>query len=366
MKFLIVLIILLSSYVYVEGTTFPRGPLTVETATNNAVRNSRNISQVQYQVELIDISHDRAENIFFNNPMPITFADIVQRDIRNMQIRANRAFMEENILAQRETLRFVIINHFSNIILAENELALFDAEIEILERELTILRLTYELGMGSYFAVRQAVHNLYIQNHNRLILENTLTQNFIELNRIMGSPSTFRYNVILDEDFAPLEVININSVISRHDRDNINIRNARRQVDIAEEELRVHNIVYYQINPATGDFMVGQTTRREREIAVTEANRDLSYARETSENRLRDLYATIRRIELDIEGLYLQVELAGMSIELLYEQFAAGQIIRLDIYRANLNLLRLEEALNRLKNTHYILITQFNNPYILV
>lgn len=363
--FIFVIALLFMSYVYVEASNLPPGRLTVETATNNAVRNSRNIRRVTYDIELVNISYDRAEDMFWSTNTPFTFVDIVNRDIRNMQIRANRAFLEENLEAQRETLRFVITNHFANIISAERELYILQAEISVLQRELNILNLSYELGMGSYFAVRQATHNLNIQTHNREVLQNTINQNFIELNRIMGVGSSLRHRVVLDEEFTPLVVRNINSIIGTHYRYNINIRNARRRLEIAEEEFNNHHVLSYQINPLTGNFAAGQTTRREREIAVLNAQTELAQIIEDNGHRILDLYTNIQAIELNIQGLYLQKELAQMSIYLLEEQFAAGQIIMLDIYRANLNLLRLEEGLERLKNTHYILVMQFNNPYIL-
>ncbi|MCL1924849.1 MAG: TolC family protein, partial [Defluviitaleaceae bacterium] len=120
-----------------------------------------------------------------------------------------------------------------------------------------------------------------------------------------------------------------------------------------------------QLNPVTGEIIPGQVTRRELEIELTQAERNVTVERENSENRVRDIYTNIRQLELNIEGLYLQIELLEMNLELMEEQFLAGQITRIDIDRAAANLLRLEESLRNMKANHHILTMQLENPHIL-
>ncbi|MCL2610924.1 MAG: TolC family protein [Defluviitaleaceae bacterium] len=375
MKFIVALIMFLSVSVTVYAEELVNaGPLTIERATSNAVNNSRQIRGANEQIEMVDLAESRAEDAFWGSLHAFGQVDIVQRNVRNMQFAANRAFASDSALAGRETLQFVVTNHFSTITTAQNELEILDAEIELLERELIILELMLELGMGSSISVRQARHNLNQQNHNRELLEIALNQNFVELNRIMGTPLHHIFDLIFEIEYAPLGEVNLSRVITNHDRNNINIRNARRQVDIAQEELDNHTITSNQIAPQQqlpdgtwtgGNIVPGQVTRRERELDLSSAQRNLSTERENSENRVRDIYTNIRQLELNIEGIYLQIELLEMNLELMEEQLLAGQITRLDIDRTASNLLRLEESLRQMEATHHILHIQLENTNLL-
>lgn len=347
--------------------------LTTQEATTRAINNSRGIRNTQDSITLISEGEQRIRDIIWDTPsMPA--ANFLDLQINLMRLDANRAVSLSSINAQRETLGFIVTNHFSNILMAQNELALFDQNLSILERDLIAVQLMQSLGMASTAQLNQITTAQRQAQSNRANLELSLENAFLELNRLMGTPQNQVYNLVFEPEFSSVAGINLNNYIRLHQGNNIQIANAQNQLTITQFERDNHRL---PTQPVMGfDFesmqmvqmgevvVPGGTTRAEREVAVTQAQREVTNAREQVENNVVDLFNNILNLELAIGSLELQLEILEQNLATQYLQYNVGHITSIELDRGRLALAELDENIRRMKVNHYMLVMQLTNPNI--
>ena len=359
---ILVLTILISSLhpMGVQGAEPPT--LSVAQATTRAINNSAAIRNLEDTISLTREGEQRIRDVFWASPFFST-ADFVSMQSTLMRQEAARAVSQESITVQRATLEFLVANHFSNIIMAQNELKLFDENLAIMEQDLNILQVMVSLGMASASQYNLMASGVDQARHSRAQLQTTIDTAFRELNRLMGTSQTNIYNLIFEIEFNPLEEINLARYIANHTRDNVGILNARNQLSIAQFELNNHT---GRFDPITGEVLPDTVTRGEREIFVNQARRDLNDTIQNVENAVADIYTQIRQIELAIEATTIEMAILLLELSVLEVQYYIGHITRLDIDKAYADINRLEEQQRRQKVNHSLLVMQLVNSNIAI
>ncbi|MCL1936131.1 MAG: TolC family protein [Defluviitaleaceae bacterium] len=360
MKKIILTIIILIMFPFPLLANVPN--LTLEEATRLAINNSTQIRNLESNITLSREGQQRIRDLMWTNPQ-IPASDFVRMQADMMRLDANRAVSLSSITAQEQTLEFIISNHFANIIMAQNELEIFDKNISLIQRDLNNLRIMQSLGMASNSQIDSVVtsHRQALNNRENLI--SSIDSAFRELNRLMGTNQNNVYNVIFEPTFNNLNDINLNEFISRHQNNSVQIENITNQLRIARFELDNHRLDF---TPASGMVSLTEPTRSDRELQVTQTNRDLREAREQVENNITDLYNQIINLELTIEGMELQLAILNQEIRVLEVQYEVGQITAIELDRKLLEKENLTENIRRQKTNHYLLLMRLNNPNILV
>lgn len=336
--------------------------LTIEEATRLAINNSTAIRNLQDNIALTRENEQRIRDTMWAQQNIQAF-EFVQMQANLMRADASRAVHITNLNAQRETLSFIVRQHFSNIILAQKELELSDKDIAIMLQNLEIHRVMSSVGMASDAQLNTILSTYNQALHNRANLVSSLDNAFRELNRLMGTNQNNVYSLVFEPNFQPIGNININDYIRLHQNNNSQIENATRQATIASFELEHHG---QNFNPITGEVIPGGTTRHEREIAVTQANRNLDQLRETVENNVVTLHNNINNLELQINSAQLQLEILLQELSVLEIQYQVGQVTPITLNRKALEIYRLQETLRRHKVNHSLLVMRLTNPNIVV
>ena len=334
--------------------------LTLEEATRRAINNSTAIRNFQDNITLSRENEQRIRDIFWETPVWST-SEFVRMQADLMRMDAGRAVNLSSITAQRETLGFIVANHFSNITMAQNELALFDKELALMAQDLEMLRVRQSLGMASQTQLSIAQNGHQQALNNRVNLVSSIDASFRELNRLMGASQGNVYELVFELPFEPLQNVSINHYVRLHQNNDVQVEQASRQLSIARFELDNHGL---RFDPLTGIVIPGGTTRTEREITVTQANRDLEQARESVENNVIDLYNNILNLQLAIQATSLQINILLQELEVLQVQYYVGHLTRIEIDRAVSEIYNLQETLRRQETNHSLMVMQLTNPNI--
>ena len=334
--------------------------LTVDQAAARAVNRSRELRTLGEDAYLAQLNRDFLQNrLGVQNFNTVTEFITHQADI--MAENARRAAYLRNANAQRDTIHFLVANHFANILVAEGELYLYDARLSIMTQEQAMLAIKVEVGAASLLEYQMATLALETALHNRQALVNSINQAHLELNRLMGAPSDRIHQLIFEIAYEPLVVINFNGHINHQRQNHALVLEAQANADIHRFRLSNHRI---EIDPQTGYPLPGQLSRDELIIFVNQAARNVIDTRLTVETHITETYHQIRQLEQDINTINLRLQDLYNHGEILQTRLAIGEIIPLEIARHNLDVLTLHENMRRIKANHHLLVMQFRNPNI--
>lgn len=335
--------------------------LTVNQAARRAIENSSSIRNMQDSAVL---SREREQSLRDDMFSPMmNMATFMNTSALLMESELERALSIESIEAQRDTLDFIVRNHFANIIRAEKALEISNASIELAERDIIILEVMVSLGLESYASLDLARLNFERTLNTRESLISSINEAHIELNRIMGSPLNRRYNLIFDVEFEELGSVNLTRYLNDHTRNSISIRQARNELDAAQFRLDNH---VAPINMMTGELLSGGVSRDVRITNVNIAARAVQDARTDIESSVMATYNQIRNMEIGLNSSLLQLESMQRELEILNTQLRLGQITPIEVDRYKLGIMELEENIRQQKINHSLVVMQLRNPNILI
>lgn len=336
--------------------------LTLAEATSRAVNNSRNLRSTQDSITQLEQQQQRMrETLWDMGSVPQHVS--LDMQVGMMQIEAGRAANLSSITAQRETMSFVVTNLFNSILQAQNELTLFEHNLDIIARDLEAVRLMQGLGMASTVQLDSLLTQQRVAEHNHHNLSLSLEASFRELSRLMGNRDTVVYNLVFEPTFASVAMVDVQHYVRLHQNNNLQIENAERQLTIAQFE---RDNMGLRFDPMTGLADRTAPTATERQIAVNQRNREVATAREQVEHNIIDLHNDLLGLEISIGSLELNLSLLAQSLAIQEIQYSVGQITRLELDRAHLSVYELQENIRRLEATHHLLSMRLTNPNILL
>jgi len=335
--------------------------LTLDQARNRAIQNSTTLRNLQENRVITDAEEQRAREGFATGAFGFNMTEFVTLQSDLMRIRAQRAADIQNADIKRDTLGLIVAHQFASILMAENELRLFDENMALLTREMEILKTRIDLGLASELELTFAQLNMDRLGQDRKSLELALAQAHVELNRIIGTPEDRVHQLIFDIKFEELNVVNLPGHISHQTNNNAALVQARAESDAARFQLDNHTTPF---DPQTGMVIPGTASRREYQIHFTMATRDARQTRLSIEDHIINTYHRIRNMEISINNLYLQLDTLHYRLSLLEVELGLGQITPLEIDKINLEILNLEENIRRQEVNHSLLTIEFWNPAI--
>lgn len=331
--------------------------LTIQQAISRAVQGNNQIRTIQENAE---VSVDNIELRRANVPYGQNITAFINHQAGVMQAVEERATYLRNIQSTRDTLGFLAATQFINILIAEGAFALGEAELELYQNELQILRARISVGHASeleYNLKALSVDALY-QNMQTLI--NQIEHAQVELNRLMSSQTNNRHNLIFDVDYNEMVVLNFNGHLNNHRQNHALVRQAVGTANIARYRYENFFIEFDE----TGQQLPVAQTREELMLLFNLTSRNIASARDNVVDHIVNTYYRIREIEQNIIIQELQLSDQKREATVLQTRLRVGEILPIDIERHALEILRTEENLRRSKFNHYLLEMQFRNPNI--
>jgi|GEM_PF-1209274 len=334
--------------------------LTVREAARRASDNSSAIRNTQDNIVASREQEQRMRNDMVQ--ASDNLSAFLNASVALMQSQMQRALADDSINVQRDTIHFLVTNHFANIVRAEKALELYDANLAMAERDIIVMEVMVDLGLESQASLNLARANFERTVNERVNLMNSIDEGHRELNRLMGVPLDRRHNLIFDIEFQELGEVNLSRYISNHSRNNMNVRQANANLDVAQLQLDNHMT---PIDMQTGIILPGGVSRDERIVGVNVAARAVQDARSDTESNVVSVHTQIRNIEALINSAESQLESMQVELNILNTRLALGQITPIEVDRYRLGMMELEEQIRQLKVSHSLTVMQLRNPNIL-
>ena len=361
-------LVTLTTLVLAPLTTFaspldkPREALELDTAITLAISNSTTIQNLTENIPQSQTDLNRTENL----PNFSSLNTIVAWQADVMTQRARVAANIANAAAQRDTLGFIVTQHFANIAQLETNLTLFDQQLDLTEQNLNISRLQSELGIISeldYLLADLSFNELLL---NRTNLESAVVQAHMDLNRLLGLDETLIHDITFDPTYELLPPqVNLTGFINTQRQNHINVRQA-----VALQEVAIFNLENFSLNvTADGIIMPGNAgapTRAQRQLELNEATRNVTAARNQITVHLQDTYTAIRELEHNLETAAIELADLKNNLATATVQLEVGSILPITLDNIALQIANKEADIRQMHVNHALLVMQFRNPNILV
>jgi len=318
--------------------------LAVADAVKFAIERSTELKNLDENAYLNELNRDTLRNSVIQT---VTEAQFINAQVQIMQNELRQAMFNENIALQKLSIEYTITRYFIAIISAERDLRLYDANLELSERQLTISKVRAELGLMSQIAYDTQKSNYEKDVSAREIRTIGIANAYRTLNNAMGKETNKRYALVLEYAFEPLPETNLTRYINESINGNVAIKNRENELAALEYRLQL-----------TSDRDVSD----ELTININQVKRALSDAKSNVEDKITSCYNDIRSMETQY-ALNMK-ELDDMRGQLMIKevQLELGRLTQIDADTYKYQISAMENRVLNQIDDHYVKKIQFYNP----
>ena len=212
--------------------------LTVEKAVEKAIKYSKTLKG--YEEENL-VNNDKLSRVKLNFS---TSGEVEQISNLAIQLKELYAQLEKNKLSasdEKELIEYSVFSFFINVIKAENNLKLYNEELQLKSKKLEIseVKLKYgRISKNDYENEQLEYSNLLKQKGE---LENSITDAYISLNKVLGTDLNTKYILDLGEEISYNYIgdVDLNSKIAIAIDTDSTIKSQKNTVDIAKYSLNL-------------------------------------------------------------------------------------------------------------------------------
>jgi len=346
--------------IYAAGTL---PVLTVEEAARRAIRNNTDIANAQDRESVADEAVRRAQNAVWD---AVTDWALTDANVSLMNAELSRSLNIRDIQARKENVEFQITRYFNTILNMQADLELAKSNRGMANRELEIARLRLSLGIASELDYADASLAVTRLETNIERLEIAIGNAFRDLNSAMGEGVNTldrRHTLVLELNYEPVRVTNINSHRQRFVNESIVVARAENAVQMASYRANYFSTPH---DPLTGIVMTNLSTYEELRVSENEAVRGVADARQSVGENVITMYNNLRNIELGIRAAEIEIDRLMRQLEVSETMLELGRGAAIEVERLRLEIAGRDNSLQQDKNDHAILSIAFNNPSIMM
>lgn len=342
-----------------EAVEVPLQKLTQEDAYHKAIKNSPSLREIQEQIDfLYETKGDLWDKGFTSTPTYEyqTWHNAGLHAVNTALFQTN-AGIEQSRYGQEMTklgLEMAVKSYFTTIHGNLDNLKMAKENAAMLEKTYEQAEMKYKLGMLSKYNFEQQKTALQQAKDSITQLENTLEQQYIKLNDLMGEKPETRFEYVYDTAFTPYELKQeLEMYITNKTQNELNIKILESQLETAKFN---QNYLSEAATSATMD---------QNELNYDKAMRALKTARTQMELNIRSTLLQIRQLETAYETAVADLEKAQADYRAVQVNYQAGNVTKLTVEQARMGVLQKELALKSLAYNHDMLIFSFEHPALL-
>lgn len=257
---------------------------------------------------------------------------------------------DTNVEIQKEKIRLNVIELFAGIISAEDNVSMYEEQLELNERELKIAQVKKSLGLMSDSEYNALVVDNNSLKNSKQSIEAALTQAYISLNRLLGQNVDTKYTVELNIDYEPLGQVDLDYEMIKASTSSQTIKELEDAAEIAQYQVDVYSSEY------------SNDKKEAKENNLSQATRNLSDAKAEMAANVKNTYNSIQTAENTYTNNLATLEQQKKELEIKKLQLSSGKITRLEYDKAEHSIKELENTIRQGVYSHYILVCKFNNP----
>lgn len=327
-----------------DSTKVDDNILTYEEALDKALNSSYDYKNAQ---EALNKVEEQYNNVIL---IPGRYNSLLIQKKKSLELA--KKWAEKQTEIAKEGIEYSVENSMKNLKQALKEKALAEEKLEYSLEQIKIKKLKKETGLESEYNL-----NMVEQSHEQKVKEldvanTSVNSAYVELNQLIGVPSTDRYDVDIEISYNPTAEVDVDDVVRRELNSNPHIWYQKESVDLAEL-----GVSLYEYNAGLGSY-------KEKEIDVRTAKNTLANIKSKLEESLRLRYDKIKQIEENYKVLEINLDKAKKSFNLVKSQYDVGMAIETQLNEAKLAVDEVMVNMQELALQHDQLVTLLNKPYL--
>jgi outer membrane protein len=215
------------------------------------------------------------------------------------------------------------------------------------EKEFEIKELQYQVGMLSFVEYQTALMNLASARADYAAAYNTLNNNYISFNQLVGLKVTDRPVLVDKAVFTPLELNDLDAAVT------LIVRNSPAQW-IAEKGAQLKERLSH--TPGSTD---------KTDLEVEKAELDASALYDSTIKGVYSIYYSTKSLEDSYQTLKEAEALARKGYEIARLQYEIGMATQADVLKAEAKMAEAQLGLNKLTCQHNLMKIGFEKPWCL-
>lgn len=327
--------------------------LTVEMAIDEAIKYSRDIKNLEENVEILE---DTMREVHSYWEVASDYSTNHSLAVQLRQLTINLSSFSDNQEKAKEKIAYNVKNIFYAIDTLEKSLDIYDKQLDLSKRNLVVYETMLNLGK-----ISQVDYNNYKYEYDKLVsdranVENQINSTFRTLNQLMGKDINQKYNIIVDDvDFVDMGKVDVSYEINKSLETNQTVKSAKDAYYIAD-----YDIKSYVDGPNVS------ADRKEKEAKRNQAQRTLEDTKTSLKNQMTSLYENI----IDSERVYKENEsklnLLNEQLKVKEVQFSLGKITQLELDSHKLSIESLKLTMESSAKNHQLSVEQFKNSDLLM
>lgn len=262
----------------------------------------------------------------------------------------------ESLSLQREvanlSIEFCIRNAYNSILQNEKSLELVRINADIHKQLYAQGQTKHRLGMLSTYDLDKLKAEAEQAAADVTLLEESLNQLYITLNKLMGTDADARYELVYEIEFTPYTMT---QTMDQY----INDALKNKDLSIELQEMNVENAKFILNYRAESD---PNTAPNSKELSYDSEKRTLKQMKEDKAAAIRSTYSKIQQTEAQYASVQADLTKAQADYRTAQVNYQAGNVTKIVVENAEMGVIQTENALLELEQTHDLLIFTFENP----
>jgi outer membrane protein len=326
--------------------------LTIEEATELAIKNSRTLQKAELEIERTkEVRDAAADNVKFTplgpttKPAEMAFTGLLAADLGWRMASKAKTVEEDKIIAS-------VLTEYNSVLeaLADKEQA--EKTYKYAQLQWTIGSLSNEIGMSSLSQRRIAEAGHKASKAGLEVANTKVEKAYQSFNQLIGLNSDEKPILISQPEYSSLEIDSLEREIYKATDHNPAIWLAEQKVSLANINLDLYN----WSDPTREPY-------RAKEIDIQKAELDVSVGKQQTRDLMYRLYSSIRQLEevYDLQEQQLLItEEKYNTQKLMYD---VGMISKMDLLSAELDYDKAKNTFNKTVYQHELLKMAFNKPW---
>lgn len=353
------LIFILSAVILISytGTAFAAEPagqqMSIRQALKMAITNSSTLKASDLNIDQAKEDRDAAsEALAGYTPTGQTTPEVEQAYNSLVQKNLNWMSAKKSYQSALDSVVMSVYQAYYNVLEAKASLDAAQQSLNYAELQYRGTVLKCQLGAASKWQLTQDSESYESAKQAYASAEKTLADFCQKFNQLVGLSDGSRPELTEQPVFSPLQVISLDSEISRVLDESPSVWKANNAVDQAKTALDIYSYSSAEAH-----------TYKSTEISISIAEQNAQTEKESTIQALRSLYYNIKKAEDNRVSLVKKLSTAEESLRIANLKYQLGLISRIDLVSAESTLAQSKLNLLEADYQHVIQVMSFETPW---
>lgn len=281
------------------------------------------------------------------------FDPAIEQILRN--INALNSQVEDKEINEKlieDGIKLSLITSINSIKVTKLNIDFLEKSIELEEKNRDALDLKYNYGLVAENDTQKVRDSILDKKRNLENLKSTLETQQIALNNLLGESKDVNVKVNFDDNIKVMDKIDFEAYVTRAKEGDLSIQLLKKNLKRAEEKRRNYSHTSNDEDKTKGDNDINVASRR------------LSDGQIDIENKLRNSYDNLLKIQARDKSLKAEKEQAKEEYNKVYTNYTSGNATKNQVEAAKLAILNIEKQIEENKMSYALALYTFERPYL--